>query len=69
MKNQYQLLITTADAPRFVCRRSFDGEDRLEVRDLSTRVTIKVRANEVSPYRHILLLDGMEYQILNVIRH
>ena len=69
MSHQYQLLITTAGAPRLVCRRSYDGDDRLEVRELSTRVTIQVRAEEVSPYRHILLIDGTEYQILNVIRH
>ena len=68
MSNQYQLFITTADAPRLVRRRSFDGDDRLEVRDLTTRVTIQVRAQEVSLYRHTLLLEGTEYQILNVIR-
>jgi len=69
MSNQYQLLITTSGAPRLVCRRSYDGEDRLEVRELSTRVTIQVRAQEVSPYRHTLLLEGTEYQILTVIKH
>jgi uncharacterized Zn finger protein len=69
MSNQYQLLITTADAPRLVRRRSYDRDDRVDVRDLTTRVTIQVRAHEISPYRHTLLLEGMEYQILNVIRH
>ncbi len=69
MSTQYQLLITTVDAPRLVRRRSYDGDDRLYVRELSTRVTIQVRAQEVSPYRHTLMLEGMEYQILNVIRH
>ena len=69
MSNQYQLLITTADTPRLVRRRSYDGDDRLDVRELSTRVTIQVRVREISPYRHTLLLDGAEYQILNVTRH
>jgi len=69
MSNQYQLLITTSGTPRLVCRRSYDGEDRLEVRDLSTRVTLQVRAQEVSPYRHTLLLEGTEYQILTVVKH
>jgi len=69
MSNQYQLLMTTVGAPRRVCRRSFDADDRLEVRELSTRVTIQIRAHEVSAYRHTLLLDGTEYQILNVVRH
>ncbi|MCX7149031.1 MAG: hypothetical protein NTY05_06410 [Rhodocyclales bacterium] len=66
MSNQYQLFITTADAPRLVRRRSYDGDDCLEVRDLVTRLTIRVRAQEVSLYRHTLLLEGTEYQILNV---
>jgi hypothetical protein len=69
MNNQYQLLITTPGAPRLVCRRSCDGEDRLEVRELSTRATLQIRAQEISPYRHTLLLEGTEYQILSVIRH
>jgi hypothetical protein len=69
MNNQYRLLITTADAPRLVRRRSYDEDDRLDVREISTRKTIQVRANEISPYRHTLLLEETEYQILNVIRH
>lgn len=69
MSNQYQLLITTVGAPRLVCRRFYNGEDRLDVRELSTRVAIQIRAHEISPYRHTLLLEGTEYQILNVIRH
>ncbi|MDP1734034.1 MAG: hypothetical protein Q8L44_06680 [Sulfuritalea sp.] len=68
MSNQYQLLMTTTGAPRRVCRRSFDADARLEVRDLATRVTLRIRADEVSAYRHTLLLDGDEYQILNVVR-
>jgi hypothetical protein len=67
--NQYQVLLTTAGAPRLVCRRSFDGDDRVEVRELSTRVAIEVRAHEISPYRHTLLLEGKEFQILDVIKH
>lgn len=69
MNNRYQVLLTTANAPRLVCRRSFDADDRVEVRELSTRVAIEVRAQEISPYRHTLLLEGKEYQILNVIKH
>ena len=69
MSNQYQLLITAPGGPRLVCRRSYDGNDRLDVRDIVTRVAIQVRAEDISPYRHTLLLEGTEYQILNVIRH
>ncbi|MCX7168079.1 MAG: hypothetical protein NTV11_17640 [Rhodocyclales bacterium] len=69
MSNQYQLLIKTAGASGVICRQTYDGEDRLNVRDLSTRVTIQVRVSEISPYRHTLLLEGAEYQILNVTSH
>ena len=68
MNNEYLLLITTVDAPRLIRRRTYDGDERLYVRDLTTRVTVQVRAREVSPYRHTLLLEGTEYQILNVTR-
>lgn len=44
------------------------GKDCLDVRDLLTRVTIRIRAEEVSPYRHTLMMDGMAYEILNVFR-
>jgi len=66
MSNQYQLYITTVDAPRLVRRRSYDGDDCLDVRDLTSRATIQVRVREVSLYRHTLLLEGTEYQIVNV---
>ena len=68
MNNQYRLLIKKAGVPSLVLNQSYEGETRLEVRDLNTQVTIQVRAQELSPYRHTLLLDGAEYQILNVTR-
>ena len=68
MNAQYELLMTTVDAPRLVCRRHYDGEDRVDVRELVTRVTVRIRAQDISPYRHTLLLEGTEYQILNVTK-
>jgi hypothetical protein len=68
MNTQYELLMTTAAAPRLVCRRHYDGEERVDVRELVTHVTIRIRAEEISPYRHTLLVEGIEYQILNVTR-
>ena len=66
MNNQYQLLIRMAGTSGPIRRQTYAGEERLRVRDLSTRVTIQVRASEVSPYCHTLLLDDAEYQIMNV---
>jgi hypothetical protein len=68
MSDRYQVLITTVDAPRLVRRRSYSDDDHLDVREISTRVTMQVSAQELSAYRHTLLLDGTEYQILNVIK-
>lgn len=64
----YQFVVKAATTPGPIRRQSFDGKQRVEVRDLSIRVNLQVRAEEVSPYRHNLLLDGDEYQILNVIQ-
>ena len=69
MSVQYQLLIRILGNSGRVCLQMYDGEECLDVRDLSTRVAIQIRAKEVSPYRHTLLLKGVEYQILNITRH
>jgi hypothetical protein len=69
VNNKYRLLIRKAGVSGLVFHQSYEGEARLEVRDLNTHVTIQVRAQELSPYRHTLLLNGAEYQILNVTRY
>ena len=68
MSNQYRLLIKKSSDPSLVFPQCYDGEQRLDVKDLNTRVNINVRVYELSPYRHILLLEGMEYQIVNITR-
>lgn len=68
MKNNYCLLLKGRDREGAMRQKTFAGEDSVGVRDMNTRITFNVHANELSPYRHTLLLDGIEYQILNVIR-
>lgn len=68
MYSKYRLLLRGRDRPGSTLLRTFDAEERVDVRDLTTRVTEQVRAHELSPYRHTLVLDGMEYQIVNLIR-
>jgi hypothetical protein len=68
MTSKFQLLIKAAGQPGAVLQQTYMAEQRLDVRDLSTRVTIQIRAQDISPYRHTLFLDGTAYDILNVIR-
>jgi hypothetical protein len=68
MANHYVLFIRPEGSPGPIRKQSYGAEDSLDVRDLATRVTVKVRAHEISPYRHTLFLDGKAYQIVNVMR-
>ncbi len=65
--NKYRLLLRERDKPGPMVQQTYGAEERVDVRDLSTQVTIHVRAQELSPYRHTLFLNGREYQILNVL--
>lgn len=44
------------------------GTRCLDVLDMTTRVAIQVSAEQVSPYRHTLMLEGTTYEILNVFK-
>ena len=68
MMNQYQLLFKAEGTSGPMLRQTYGGEKRLDVQDLTTRMTMQICVSEISPYRHMLLLDGEAYQILNVVR-
>lgn len=68
MGSKYRIVLRQRDRPGPVVQQTYDGEDSVDARDLSTRVTLRLRARELSPYRHTLLMNGMEYQILNVLK-
>ena len=63
-----KLLVKSESAPVAICHKDFAPDAPLEVRDLSTRATLLIRACDVSCYLHTLFLDGRVYQILNVIK-
>ena len=63
-----QVLIRAEEAPGKAIWRTYDGEDRIEVRELGIRAYLSLRAREISPYRHALRLDGKTYHVLNVVR-
>lgn len=68
MECKYRLLLRGRDRPSPMLQQTFTAEERVNVRDLNTRVTMHVSAQELSPYRHTLVMNGLEYQILNVLR-
>ena len=68
MKDRYQLLIRAEGTPDAIRHESYDGDERLDVRDLCTRCTTQVRAQDISCYRHTLLVDGKAFKILDVVR-
>lgn len=68
MKDRYLLLLKAEGAHGSIRQEAYDADERLDVRDLSTRSTIQVRTQEVSPYRHTLFLEGKAYAILDVVK-
>lgn len=68
MNHQIQFLIRAAGNFGMVRKQTYPADQRLEVRDLGTRATMQIRAQDISPYRHTLFLQGAAYDILNVIR-
>ncbi len=63
-----QLTIRAEGAAGPVRQQTYDGDDAIEVRDLATRMTLRIRAADISPYRHMLYLDGRAFHILNVLK-
>lgn len=68
MGSQYRLTLRSKGARGLVSQQTCSEDDQLEVRDLTTRVCVTIRPGDLSPYRHTLLRDGEEFQIMNVVR-
>ncbi len=68
MRNQYLLLIKEEGSNSPASQLAYDGDKCLNVRDLSTRLSTQVLAQDISLYRHTLFLGDKAYQILNVIK-
>lgn len=66
-RNQCHFMLAEEGVPGMVRDAIYDRDDRLEVRDLSTRASVIIRAAEVSIYRHTLFLRGRAFRILNVV--
>lgn len=68
MSHEIHLLVKEENTPSPAQMKHFDGETRLDVRELTTRAVIEIRAKEISCYLHTLFLDGRAFQILNVMK-
>lgn len=68
MRSQFLLLIREEGSSDPTYQQVYDGNKCLNVRDLSSRLTAHVLAQNVSLYRHTLFLGDEAYQILNVIK-
>lgn len=68
MSDYFELLILAEGSNGVARRHRYDGKQRVDVRDLTTRGVIRICAEEISIYRHTLLMDGMAYRILNIFK-
>jgi hypothetical protein len=66
IRGSIQFMIRADGASGPALLQVFDSNERLDVRDLNTRVTLQVRAADVSPYRHTLLINGGIFRILSI---
>ena len=63
-----QFLITDAGAPGFAQRKAYGPSDLVEVMDKSTLDMLRMKASEVSIFRHTLYVDGKPCRILNILK-
>lgn len=66
--NNCQFLITDAGAPGLASRKTYDVAENVEVCDLTTHAMLKMKASEVSHYRHTLYVDGKPFRILSILK-
>jgi len=63
----YKVTVRMMQQPRGpIIQQTLDGGEFLEVRERSSLNRTHVRVKDLSPYRHLLCLDGKEYQLINV---
>jgi hypothetical protein len=68
MSDQYVVVMRAEGTAGPMSSQSYRAGECVQVRERTTGVLAKIRANEISPYRHTLFLNGRPYQIMNVVR-
>jgi len=64
---QYQIVYREKGTGGPVLRKTFDGDAQVDVREITTQSLIRLRASDVSIYRHSLMIDNTPYDILNIV--
>jgi hypothetical protein len=64
-KLTFMLLSESGNGP--VTRRELSASESVEVRDQATRSIQRLRAGEVSLYRHSLIFSGRTWRIMNIV--
>lgn len=68
MGTTYQLVFEVDRKTASYDTKSCDSDDWVEIFDVSRREHGRVRAKDVSIYRHALLLDGKVHSLLNILK-
>lgn len=61
----FMLMAESGHGP--VTQRELGANETVEVRDVSTRAIQRLRATEVSLYRHNLIFSGRTWRIMNIV--
>ena len=64
---KFQVFIKPAATRGPVLEQTYGADSLVDVRDITTLAVVQLRARDISPYRHHLLMDGKSFEILNVI--
>lgn len=65
---QYQVAYRESGARGPLLQKTFDGDVRLDVRELTTQQILRIRPSDISLYRHVLVLDGKSYDLVGVFQ-
>lgn len=61
-----QVRIAQEGLPACEYCRTYDADELVSVRDVSSRLVSQVTAKELSVYRHVLFVDGWGYRIIGI---
>lgn len=65
---QIQVQAAQEGLPNVVYARTYEADEQVNVRDLSSRLIRQVPAKELSMYRHTLFVDGWSYRIVGITK-
>lgn len=69
MALKFELLVRPEGRSGPLQKNTYSGTELLDVCDRALRVNLRILVQNISPYRHVLRLDGRNYEILNISKH